>query len=340
VPRRVVSAIGMRLFVLNLAIPAAILAAGLSLTGCGSVGGTGNGPRTVTLTPSAASFGNVTVKTEATQTIKVSNAGTAELKIFGADIRGTGFSLSGLKAPTNLAAGSSMNFNVAFKPMEARAETGIVSIKTDASESPATVNLSGTGVEQSIKLTASATSLNFGNVPVSNSETKDVNITNSGNANVTITGVTASGAGFSASGGSNVTLAPNQSEMVTVSFNPKSKDSLAGTLTVSSNAPTVAISLNGTGTQSAGPDPGTASSHSVSLTWTASASPVIGYFIYRRTGSSGSFSRLDSSIDSSTSFTDSDVTDGETYFYVVTAVSAGDVQSQFSAEVSVTIPMS
>ena len=337
-PRKVVSSVGMRLFVLNLAILVAILSVGLSLTGCGSVGGSKNGTGTVTLTPSAASFGNVTVKTEATQTIKVSNTGTSELKIFGAHIRGAGFSLSGLKTPTKLAAGSSMNFNIAFKPMEARAETGLVSIKTDASESPVTVDLSGTGVEQSIKLTASATSLNFGNVLVSNSENKDVTITNSGNANITVTGVTASGAGFSASGGSNVTLAPNQSEMVTVSFNPKSKGSLAGTLTVSSNAPTVAISLNGTGTQSAGP--GTASTHSVSVTWAPSASPVIGYFIYRRTGASGSFSRLDSSIDSSTSFTDNNVTDGETYFYVVTAVSAGDVQSQFSAEVSVTIPVS
>jgi hypothetical protein len=338
VPRRVVSNVGMRFFVLNLAIPVTLLAAGMSLTGCGSVGGSKSGTGTVTLTPSAASFGNVTVKTEATQTIKVSNTGTSELKIFGANIRGAGFSLSGLKGPTQLDAGSSMNFNVAFRPMEARAETGLVSIKTDASEAPVTVDLSGTGVEQSIKLAASATSLNFGNVPVSNSETKDVTITNSGNANVTISGVTASGAGFSASGGSNVTLAPNQSEMVTVSFNPKSKGSLAGTLTVSSNAPTVAISLNGTGTQGAGL--GTGSGHSVSVTWAPSASPVVGYFVYRRTGASGSFSRLDSSIDSSTSFTDNNVTNGETYYYVVTAVTAGDLQSQFSAEVSVTIPTS
>ena len=331
-PRRVVSTVEIRRFVLNLAIPVAILAAGLSLTGCGSVGGSKSGTGTVTLTPSAASFGNVTVKTEATQTIKVSNTGTSELKIFGANIRGAGFSLSGLKGPTKLAAGSSMNFNIAFKPMEARGETGLVSIKTDASESPVTVDLSGTGVEQSIKLTASATSLNFGNVLVSNSENKDVTITNSGNANVTITGVTASGAGFSASGGSNVTLAPNQSETVTVSFNPKSKGLLAGTLTVSSNAPNVEISLDGTGMQGSG--------HTVIVTWAPSTSPVIGYFIYRRTGTIGSFSRLDPSIDSLTSFADSNVTDGATYYYVITAVSAGDVESQFSAEVSVTIPVS
>ena len=248
------------------------------------------GTRALSITPSAATFGSVTVKTEATQTIKVSNTGTGELKIFSADIVGTGFSLSGLSAPAKLAAGSSTTFNVAFKPMAAGAEKGTVSIKTNASETPATVNLIGTGVEESVKLTASESSLSFGNVPVSNSQSKDVTITNSGNANVSIAGVSVSGAGFSVSGGSSMTLAPNQSETVTVNFNPKSKGSLAGTLTIASNAPTVKISLGGTALQGG--------NHSVGLTWTASTSPVIGYFVYRRTGTTGTFSRLDSSIDS------------------------------------------
>jgi hypothetical protein len=210
VPRRVVSAAGMRNLTLNLAILLAILAVGLSLTGCGLVGDSGGGTRAMTVTPPAASFGNVTVKTDATQTIKISNTGTRELKIFSADIAGTGFSLSGLTVPTKLAAGSSVNFNVAFKPMVGGAETGTISIKTNAGESPASVNLSATGVEQSIKLKVSETALSFGNVVVSGSESKDVTITNSGNANVTITGVSVSGSGFSVSGGSNVTLAPKR----------------------------------------------------------------------------------------------------------------------------------
>ena len=331
-PRRVVSAAGMCHLAPNLAALFAILAAGLSLTGCGLVGDSGGGTRAITVTPSAAGFGNVTVKTDATQTIKVSNTGTGELKIFGADIAGTGFSLSGLTVPTKLAAGSSMNFNVAFKPMVAGAEKGTISIKTNAGESAATVNLSGTGVEESIKLKVSETSLSFGDVLVSGSEAKDVQITNSGNANVAITGVTVSGSGFSVSGGSNVTLAPNQSETVTVNFNPKSKGTLSGALTVSSNAPSVKIELGGTGIQGG--------NHSVGLTWTASTSATIGYFIYRRAGMTGSFSRLDSSVDPFTSFTDNNVIDGATYFYVVTAVAAGETESQFSAEVSVTIPAS
>ena len=322
----------MRNLAAILAVPVAILAAGLSLTGCGTIGGSGSGTRAMTVTPSSASFGNVTVKTAATQTIKVANTGTRELRIFSADITGNGFSLSGLTAPTKLAAGSSASFNVAFKPMAAGAEKGTVSIKTNADESPASVNLSGTGVEESIKLKVSETSLNFGNVLVSSSGAQDVKITNSGNANVTITGMSVSGSGFSVSGGLNVTLAPNQSETITVNFNPKSKGSLSGALTVSSNAPTIKVELGGTGMLGG--------NHTVGLMWTASTSPSIGYFIYRRTGTTGSFSRLDSSIDPLTSFTDNNVIDGATYFYVVTAVAAGEAESQFSQEVSVTIPTS
>jgi hypothetical protein len=310
------SVLGIRRFTASLTIPIAIIAAGLTLSGCGSIGDSGGRTRALSITPSAATFGSVTVKTEAAQTIKVSNTGTGELKIFSAEIVGTGFSLSGTSAPTKLAAGSSATFNVAFKPMAAGTEKGTVSIKTNASESPATVNLSGTGVEESVKLTVSESSLNFGNVAVSNSQSKDVTITNSGNANVVIAGVSVTGAAFSVGGGSDMTLAPNQSETLTVNFNPKSKGSLAGTLTISSNAPAVKVSLAGAALQGG--------NHSVGLTWTASTSPVIGYFIYRRTGATGTFSRLASNIDSSTNFTDSNVVDGATYDYVVTAVSAGE----------------
>ena len=102
--RRVFSAAGMQHLVLSLAIPFVILAAGLTLTGCGLTGDSGGGTRAMTVTPSAAGFGNVTVKTDATQTIKVSNTGTGELKVFSAEIAGAGFSLSGLTVPTKLAA--------------------------------------------------------------------------------------------------------------------------------------------------------------------------------------------------------------------------------------------
>ena len=51
------------------------------------------------------SFGNVTVNADATQTMRLSNTGTAELTISQAVVTGAGFSMSGLSAPVTLAAG-------------------------------------------------------------------------------------------------------------------------------------------------------------------------------------------------------------------------------------------
>lgn len=309
---------------------------GCALTGKGSSSSGGGNPGAdspeISVTPTAASFGNVTVNADASQVIKISNAGTAALKISQAMITGTGFSMSGLTAPVTVAAGASVNFTVAFNPKAAGAGTGSISLTSNASESPTAINLTGTGVSVSLKLTASASSLSFGNVLVGSNTTQDVRLTNSGNADVVISSASAAGAGFSASGGSNLTLTPNQSATVAVSFDPQNKGALSGTLTVASNAPSLSIKLTGTGTQ--------ASLHSVSITWTPSTSSVIGYYVYRRLGSSGSFGKLASSVNSASSFTDSSVSDGSTYFYVVTAVSAANVESEFSAPVSVTIPSS
>lgn len=305
---------------------------GLSLTGCGVTGDPGSGTRQMTVTPSTAKFGNVTVKSDATQTVRIANTGTKELKISEAKIKGPGFSMSGLVVPTKLAAGASVNFTVAFQPTTSGAASGSISIDSDANGAPMNLDLSGTGVAESMKLTPSSSSLSFGSVPVGKTETQEVKLTNGGNSDVTISSASVSGIGFSASGGSNVTLGPNQSVTLTITFNPKGAGLQNGTLTVASNGPSLNIPLAGTATQ--------AGAHSVSVTWTASTSPVSGYFVYRRTGTNGSFARLESTADTITSFTDSNVADGATYFYFVTAVSADSIESAPTSPVSVTIPTS
>jgi fibronectin type 3 domain-containing protein len=78
--------------------------------------------------------------------------------------------------------------------------------------------------------------------------------------------------------------------------------------------------------------------HSVALTWNPSTSRVIGYNVYRSTQSGASYTLLNSGPVSTTSFTDSAVTNGQTYFYVVTAVDSALVQSGYSNEVFATIP--
>lgn len=79
-------------------------------------------------------------------------------------------------------------------------------------------------------------------------------------------------------------------------------------------------------------------SHSVTLEWTASASAVIGYNVYRGTQDGGPYAPLNSSLVTTTQYEDSQVQSGQTYFYVVTAVDSNNVESENSNQVSAKIP--
>ncbi len=159
-----------------------------------------------------------------------------------------------------------------------------------------------------------------------------VSLTDVGTADITISGISASGAGYGTNGGSSVTLNPTQSVSVYVSFDPASAGSVTGNLSVSSNASNAVLNVGLTGTGVAA-----AVQHSVGLTWVPSASPIIGYYVYR--GSSvNSLAKLNTSVDASASYTDQGVAGGQTYVYAVTSVDSSNVESGFSNEVSVTIP--
>jgi hypothetical protein len=189
------------------------------------------------------------------------------------------------------------------------------------------------GGPASAQLSASSTSVSFGNVTVGTSTAQLVTLTATGNANVSISSVSPTGSGFSASGGSNVILTPNQSVTVSVNFGPTAAGGVTGKLSVSSNASNslVQIGLSGTGIASA-------VAHSVTLSWQPSASQVIGYFVYRGTPSGGNLLRLNAPADASTSYTDSSVAGGRSYVYAVRSVDASNVESADSNQVSVTIP--
>lgn len=144
--------------------------------------------------------------------------------------------------------------------------------------------------------------------------------------------MSATGTGFSASGGSDVTITPAQSVTVSVSFEPTETGSTKGKLSISSSASSspLTIALSGQGMERE-------NQHAVALQWQASTSQVIGYFIYRGTAT-GDLSKLNSSVDPSTSFTDSAVAAGQTYIYEVTSVNSNNVESASSNPVTVSIP--
>ena len=152
-------------------------------------------------------------------------------------------------------------------------------------------------------------------------------------SDITVTSATWSGQGYSLSGITfPVTVPSGQSIPFTVTFAPQAAGSVPGSVTFDSDAtdPTVAEAFTGSGTQ--------ASQHSVALSWNASTSQVNGYNIYRRIGSSGTYTKLNSSINPVTSYTDTAVQSGETYDYVTTAVDSSNVESAYSNQATASIP--
>ena len=95
------------------------------------------------------------------------------------------------------------------------------------------------------------------------------------------------------------------------------------------NSPTTET-LTGNGTQQ--------SQHTVALAWDASTSQVVGYNVYRGIASGGPYTKLTTSVDASTSYTDSSVQSGQTYYYVTTAVNSSNVESAYSNQATAAIP--
>ena len=300
-----------------------------------SLSGTGMQAQ-VAASPTSASFSNVIVGNINSQPITLHNNGNMTLTFSNVTVSGAGMSITGLTTSSTIAAGGSLPFSAVFAPTGAGAVNGSILLTTNGTPSSMTISLTGTGMTATQTLSANPASLSFGTQTVNTSSSQTSTLTNTGNANVTISGLTATGAGFSASGVTNGTiLTPGQTATLTVTFDPTTAGAVTGaSISVASNAantPTT-VSLSGTGQAAA-------TQHAVTLSWDSSISNgVSGYNVYRSTTSSGfSSTPLNPSPVTTLTYTDSTVTSGDQYFYVVTAVDGSEASSD-SNEVSVTIP--
>ncbi|MFZ1974498.1 MAG: choice-of-anchor D domain-containing protein [Candidatus Acidiferrales bacterium] len=289
----------------------------------------------LTATPSSIAFGNVVLGTESSQTIRLANSGTATVTVSSLAPSVSTVSVSGLTVPLTLAPGKTANFTAAFKPTAASSVSGKITVTSNATDSSMPINLTGTGETAVVQLTASPTSVSFGSATVGSSNAKQVIVKNTGNKSASISSVAVAGTGFSLSGSSTaVVLNPGQSETYTVNFDPKSAAADAGTMTVASNASGSPMKVPLSGTATAQPS----KNHSVALNWSRSSSSVVGYFVYRSSKPSGPYAKMNSSADANTSYSDSTVSDGQVYYYVVTAVDSSNIESSYSNQISVTVP--
>jgi hypothetical protein len=101
---------------------------------------------TLGISPTSLSFGNVLDTTTSTaQTVTITNTGNASVTISSVTATGTGFSITGFGSQTTLTPTQQLVLSVTFTPATAGAVTGSISVVSNATGSPATVTLSGTG---------------------------------------------------------------------------------------------------------------------------------------------------------------------------------------------------
>lgn len=296
------------------------------------VSGTGVAPGTLSANPTTLAFGNVQVGNTGSLSETLTNTGGVNVIISQANVTGTGFSITGLTLPTTLAPSQSVTFTARFTPTGTGAASGQLSIVSDASNSPLNIAMSGTGTAPG-QLSVTPATLPFGDVFVGSSSALTGTLTATG-ASVTVSSGTSSSSEFVLSGITfPKTIAAGASTTYTVTFSPTSAGAVSETLTFVSNASNSPTVQNLTGNGVAAPP------HSVDLSWVASGSGgVVGYNIYRRKQSGSYGSPINTNLNADLTFTDNNVTAGQTYFYVVRAVDGNDVESANSNEVQAIIP--
>jgi hypothetical protein len=185
-----------------------------------------------------------------------------------------------------------------------------------------------------LALSANATSVAFGNVALNSPATQSITLTSTGTGAVVVSAISITGTGFAVSGATSpLTLQAGQTATINLQFDPKSSGAVSGQLTITSNATsnsTIGIGLTGTG-----------ASYSVSLTWAApsgSSDQVVGYNIYRATGSSSTYVKLNSSVNAPEVFSDATVAIGASYDYYVTSVDSSGNESVPSNTATLNIP--
>jgi hypothetical protein len=289
----------------------------------------------LTLNPTSISFGSVTVgATSPILLTTLTNTGNAPLTVTSNPMSAGDFSWGG-KGTCNystLAPGSSCTMSVGFRPTATGTRTATITIISTASNSTVTVALSGIGTTATAgTLGVSPTTNALGSVVVGMSGNASGTLT-AGGSSVTVSAVSSNNSAFTVGGLSlPVTIPAGNSAAFTMKFSPQATGAVTAALTFTSNAQssTTVETLTGTGTA--------APVYAINLSWSASTSSnVSGYNIYRAAYATacGSFSKVNSLLNTGTLYTDSAVVDGATYCYATTAVNTSNEESGDSNVVS------
>lgn len=177
--------------------------------------------------PSTLAFSNVNTGANASLTETLTNAGSATLTGSIAITTGTYFSITGgtcSAGSLSVAAGASCTVIVRFAPLVAAMETDALVFTTNASSSPNTITLTGTGVASVPVVSFSAGTLGFGNVADGSNTALTETLTNTGSATLTGTIAVGTGTYYTITGGTcstgSLSLSSSSSCTVIVQYAP------------------------------------------------------------------------------------------------------------------------
>jgi len=206
---------------------------------------------TFQVSPTTLNFGKVGVGKQSSQTIAVSNTGSATVSITQATLSNPQFSLTGVTLPVSMTAGQTGNFTVAVTPSAAGTVSGTLTVQGSNGAAPAVVNLAATAVAPAPQISVSSSAIQFGTVGKGSTSNLNLTISNIGSADLTISVVSLVGAEFTVSGiATPKTIPAGQSAQVGLTFQPTVAGAATANLSITSNDPvnpTTTVALAGTG---------------------------------------------------------------------------------------------
>jgi hypothetical protein len=197
--------------------------------------------------PDNLNFGNVNNATTKTDSVTVTNTGTADLIISSVTRSNTLFTIT----PTTgtLTPGATKKFYVTFAPLVNGLQSGYFYYHHNAANAIDSISVNGTGTTGALPIfSVNPTILNFGNVTNSTTKMDSVTVTNTGTADLIINSVTSSKTLFTVTPTSG-TLAPGATKKFFVTFAPLINGLQNGKIYFHHNAVNAidSISVSGTG---------------------------------------------------------------------------------------------
>jgi hypothetical protein len=177
--------------------------------------------------------------------VTLTNTGNAPLSV--SNIQVTGDFAQTNNCPATLAPNATCAASITFTPTVTGTRSGTMTFTDNASNSPQSVSLSGSGLSPAVGL--SPASLTFsGQALGTSSAAQTVTLTNTGTAPLSVSSIKITG-DFAQTNNCPATLASNTSCAASITFAPTATGSRSGTLTFTDNASNSpqAVSLSGSG---------------------------------------------------------------------------------------------